>query len=245
MTLPHVICDQADIVVSYDNGAEALQERLGSKLANYGIPSRLLFYSWVTSTERDYSYLSQIKQYKPFFKIMSHTLKRLLFQAGIPEADLEGFFNNDDMEYITSQYLKLKPRPGLGEMMQTLRDGGFEVWCCSDANIERVKGYFDNAGVPMPLENILSADMVKAGKPEPEVYKFAREKAGSDRPGEVSVFAGELRSSEDAFFRRPPAHIQLHTLGTVRPPSLRASRPRTPQRTSLTSVWKSSAKQIS
>jgi 2-haloacid dehalogenase len=122
--------------------------------------------------------------------IMSHTLKRLLFQAGIPEGDLDDFFTDDDMKYITSEYLKLKPRPGLGEMMQTLRDGGFEVWCCSDANVERVKGYFDNAGVPMPIENILSADMVKAGKPEPEVYKFAREKAGSDQPGEVSVFAG-------------------------------------------------------
>jgi 2-haloacid dehalogenase len=44
----------------------------------------------------------------------------------------------------------------------------------------------------MPLDHILSADMVKAGKPEPEVYKFAREKAGADKPGEVSVFAGEF-----------------------------------------------------
>jgi len=75
-------------------------------------------------------------------------------------------------------------------MMQTLRDGGFEVWCCSDANPDRVKGYFDRAGVEMPMENILSADMVKAGKPEAAVYKFAREKAGADKPGEVSVFAG-------------------------------------------------------
>lgn len=77
-------------------------------------------------------------------------------------------------------------------MMQTLRDGGFEVWCCSDANPERVKGYFDHAGVEMPMDHILSADMVKAGKPEAAVYKFAREKAGSDREGEISVFAGEL-----------------------------------------------------
>ena len=122
---------------------------------------------------------------------MSQTLKRLLFQAGVPSADLDDFFTDEDMEYITAQYLKLKPREGLSEMMQTLRGGGFEVWCCSDANIERVKGYFDNAGVPMPLENILSADMVKAGKPEPEVYKFAREKAGADKPGEVSIFAGK------------------------------------------------------
>lgn len=192
---------QLTLAVSYDNGAEAVQARLGDKLAIYGLPSRLLFYSWVTSTERDYSYLSQIKQYKPFFKIMSHTLKRLLFQAGVPATDLDDFFTDEDMEYITAQYLKLKPREGLAEMMKTLRDGGFEVWCCSDANIERVKGYFDNAGVPMPLENILSADMVKAGKPEPEVYKFAREKAGADKPGEVSIFAGESHKCLDLSLR--------------------------------------------
>jgi 2-haloacid dehalogenase len=77
-------------------------------------------------------------------------------------------------------------------MMQTLRDGGFEVWCCSDGNQDRIKGYFDGAGVEMPLDRILSADMVQAGKPEAEVYQFARQKAGSDKPGEISVFAGEF-----------------------------------------------------
>ncbi|KAK6903882.1 haloacid dehalogenase, type II [Kwoniella mangroviensis CBS 8507] len=187
--MPSVVFDVVGTCFSYDNGAEALQARLGHKLAKYGIPTKLLFYAWVCGTERDYSYLSQIKQYKPFFEILSNTLTRVLFQAGIPAEDLEGFFTAEDIEYIREEYKKLKPRPGLKEMMQTLREGGFEVWCCSDANVDRVKGYFDHAGVEMPLDHVLSADMVKAGKPEPAVYKFAREKAGSDQPGEVSVFA--------------------------------------------------------
>ncbi|WWC87049.1 haloacid dehalogenase, type II [Kwoniella dendrophila CBS 6074] len=189
--MPSVVFDVVGTCFSYDNGAEAVQARLGDKLKKYGIPSKLLFYAWVCGTERDYSYLSQIKQYKPFFEILSNTLKRVLFQAGIPAEDLEGdnFFTKEDVEYIRSEYLKLKARPGLKEMMKTLRDGGFEVWCCSDANIERVKGYFDHAGVEMPLDHILSADSVNAGKPEPAVYKYAREKAGSDQQGEVSVFA--------------------------------------------------------
>ena len=87
--------------------------------------------------------------------------------------------------------MQLKPRPGLEEMLKTLREGGFEVWCCSDASVQRVKGYFDGAGVEMPEDHILSADMVNAGKPEAAVYRFAREKVGADKPGEVSVFAGE------------------------------------------------------
>lgn len=36
----------------------------------------------------------------------------------------------------------------------------------------------------MPMKNILSADMCQAGKPEPAVYKMAREKVGADKPGE-------------------------------------------------------------
>ncbi|KAK1925970.1 haloacid dehalogenase [Papiliotrema laurentii] len=187
--MPSVVFDVVGTCFSYDNGAHALHARLGDKLAKYGIPSKLLFYSWITSTERDYSYLSQIKQYKPFLEIMSHTFTRILYQAGVPESDLEGFYTQEDLDYIVDGHRNLKPREGLAEMMQILRQGGFDVWCCSDANVERVKGYFDKAGVEMPLDRILSADMVKAGKPEPEVYKFARQKAGSDKPGEVSVFA--------------------------------------------------------
>ncbi|WVR07885.1 haloacid dehalogenase, type II [Kwoniella sp. DSM 27419] len=187
--MPSVVFDVVGTCFSYDNGAEAVEKRLGPKLKEYGIPSKLLFYAWVCGTERDYSYLSQIKQYKPFFDILSNTLTRVLFQAGIPADKLDGFFTDEDVEYIRAEYKKLKPRPGLGEMMQTLRDGGFEVWCCSDANVDRIKGYFDAAGVEMPLDHILSADTVNAGKPEAAVYKYAREKAGSDQPGEVSVFA--------------------------------------------------------
>jgi 2-haloacid dehalogenase len=173
--------------VSYDAGAEALDARLGDRLRSHGVSPKLLFYSWVCSTERDYSYLSQIKQYKPFFEILSYTFVRVLFQAGVP--DPENFATKDDVMFVMEEYKKLRARPGMGEMMRILREGGFEVWCCSDANIERVKGYFDNAGVEMPLDHILSADMCAAGKPEAAVYKMAREKAGSDKEGEISVFA--------------------------------------------------------
>lgn len=146
-------------------------------------------YAWITAGERDYSYLSVIKQYQLFIDIMAQSFTRLLYQAGIPDPD--NFATKEDVEFIISEYKKLKARPGLAEMMDILRSNGFEVWCCSDANVDRVKGYFDGAGVPMPEDHILSADMVKAGKPEPAVYKMAREKAKADEPGEVSIFAGE------------------------------------------------------
>lgn len=104
-------------------------------------------------------------------------------------SDPETFATTEDVDFIIAEYKKLQPRPGMGEMMKILREGGFEVWCLSDANVERVKGYFDLSEVEMPMENILSADMCQAGKPEAKVYKMAREKVGADLQGEVSVFA--------------------------------------------------------
>jgi 2-haloacid dehalogenase len=159
-------------------------------------------YAWITAGERDYSYLSVIKEYKIFIDIMAQSFVRLLYQAGVP--DPTNFATKEDVAFVISEYKKLKPRPGLSEMMHTLRSNGFEVWCCSDANVDRVKGYFDGAGVEMPMDHILSADMVQAGKPEPKVYKMAREKARADEPGEVSIFAGEfticLMEKRNAFF---------------------------------------------
>lgn len=175
--------------VTYDNGRDALKTRLGPKLEKAGISPQLLMYSWITSTERDYTYLSLIHQYKQFIEIMRHSFTRLLYQAGVP--DPESVCSEEDMEYILAEYKELRPREGLAEMIDILRKGGFEVYCCTDANVDRVKGYFDRAGIEMPTERILSADEVGVGKPEAAVYKFAMEKANAS----VNVFAGKSSAS--------------------------------------------------
>lgn len=186
--MPSVVFDVVGTCFTYDNGKKALQDRLGDKLAKEGIPAQLLMYAWITSTERDYSYLSQIKQYKPFIEIMRHSFTRLLFQAGVKNAT--ELCSEEDMAYILSEYKQLKPREGLAEMLQLLRESGFEVWCCTDANQDRVKGYFDSAGIEMPLDRILSADEIKAGKPEAAVYEWAKGKAEAASGDNKSIFAG-------------------------------------------------------
>lgn len=76
-------------------------------------------------------------------------------------ADLRGpHVPLQDVAFIISEFRQLKPREGAAEMIQILRDGGFEVRCCSDANVERLKGYFDAAKIHMPIEHIYSADEV-------------------------------------------------------------------------------------
>ena len=178
---------------SYENGAKGIEEAIGPKLAKYGLSPKVVFYSLVTSTERDYSYLSQIGQYKPFHVILFGILKRTLYQLGVPADVLDDpeFITKADIDHIYKQYMALKPRPGLNEMFEILREGGFDVWACSCASFERVNGYFKGANVPIPEDHIISADSCGKGKPDPAVYKLARDAIGADKPGEISIFAGE------------------------------------------------------
>lgn len=153
-------------------------------------------YSVVCGTERDYSYLSQIGQYKQFHTIFFGIFRRVLFQLGVPPQDLDdNFLTKDDIDHIYKRYMQLTPRPGLTEMFQILREGGFDVWACSDASVERVRGYFKGANVQIADDHIISADVVGKGKPEAAVYKLAMEKVGGNKPEDVAVFAGTDVSS--------------------------------------------------
>ena len=198
IALPSAKVEAADPAVdvvgtcfSYDNGAKGIEERLGPKLAKYGLTSKVVMYSVVCGTERDYSYLSQIGQYKQFHTIFFGIFRRVLFQLGVPPEDLDDdFLSKDDIDHIYKRYMDLQPRPGLAEMFQILREGGFDVWACSDASVERVRGYFKGANVPIADDHIISADVVGKGKPEAAVYKLAMEKVGGNTSDDVAVFAG-------------------------------------------------------
>ena len=141
----------------------------------------------LSSAERDYAYLSTMKKYATYESILKQTFYRVLYQAGISSP--ETFATQDDISFLVASYRKLKPRPGMPEMFRDLRHAGFEVYCCTDASPDRVKGYFDQAGVDMPAERILSAEEVGVGKPDQPVYAMARQKVGADSEGAVTVFA--------------------------------------------------------
>jgi 2-haloacid dehalogenase len=131
----------------------------------------------------DFQYLSVIDKFRSHSTLLKKAFYKTLESAGIPKSS----FSEASVDQLISHYSEnLTPHPGLSEMMQTLRAGGFTVWCCSDGSPERVKGYFQKAGIDMPMENILSCDMCGAAKPDPRVYRMAKEKvSGAD----VVVFA--------------------------------------------------------
>lgn len=118
----------------------------------------------MAAAERDYSYLSQTNQYKPFTTVIKHSFYRNLWFAGVESP--ETFASPEDVDALLAAWQKLVPREGLKEMMQKLRENGVRVYAATDAGAARVKGYFDTAEIEFPLDCILSGDDVGAGKPE-------------------------------------------------------------------------------
>ncbi|KAH3663406.1 hypothetical protein OGAPHI_005396 [Ogataea philodendri] len=168
--MPDVVFDIIGTCIGYDVMLDAIETRLGSKLKAYNIGTKVFFDAWGTACERDFSYLSQIGNYQPTKKILKATFYRALHHAGIP--DPMGLVPDEDLEYLSEQWLKLKARPELSKMWNLLRQEGFTIWCLTDGDKDRVKGYFNNSSIEMPDENIVSCDSLKIGKPTPEVYKF-------------------------------------------------------------------------
>lgn len=107
---------------------------------------------------------------------------RMLWKAGISEP--RTFASDEDLEAITNGYNAMTLRPGAKECIQKLRDAGFTVWCFTIGGLQRVGGYFKEAGIELPAENLLSCDSSGMGKPDPKAYRplLERLRADGSRP---------------------------------------------------------------
>lgn len=168
--MPQVVFDIIGTCICYDVMLDAIEKTLGDKLrANYCNPE-LFFYAWGVTCERDFTYLSLCKEYKPTKVVLKELFFKTLHHSGIKEP--HEFASEEDLDYLCDQWQKLKARPGLTDCLNTLQDNGFEVWCLTDGDRQRVKGYFNNSNIPMPEDHIISCDSIGTGKPEPEAYQY-------------------------------------------------------------------------
>ncbi len=71
-------------------------------------------------------------------------------------------------------------KPGAVEILSWLRDHGI-LTCIATANdYERTKGYLLKLGLFDHFDRIICSDMVKLGKPAPDIYAYACEQLGLD-----------------------------------------------------------------
>lgn len=133
-----VVFDVVGTCVGYEAYFDAISHRLGTKLIAEGIKPQLLGFAWIEAAEREYTYLSISGRYVTFQDVFQTLFYRMLWMAGIEEP--RKFATDEDNEYISQEYTKLQPRPGLKECFEKLRGAGFTVKALTAGDRRRVLG---------------------------------------------------------------------------------------------------------
>ena len=183
----NVVFDIVGTLVCYDHLFEIIDRRLGDRLRAEGIKSLLLGQLWMETAEREYTNLSISGRYTPYGDVFEALFYRILWMGGIQEP--RKFASPADLEYIMQEYTGLTMRPGAEDCVKKLRDAGSTVWAFAAADLERVGGYFQNAGIEMPPENMLSCDTNGVGKPDLAAYKPLLDKLTAENGGTKPWFA--------------------------------------------------------
>ncbi|MCR5592216.1 MAG: HAD family phosphatase [Saccharofermentans sp.] len=81
---------------------------------------------------------------------------------------------------LIEEYLKpgIPLKPGAVEILDYLRESGITVAMATANDIERTKRYLGRIGLLDKFDRIICADMVKQGKPAPDIYSYACESLG-------------------------------------------------------------------
>ena len=77
----------------------------------------------------------------------------------------------------------IQAKPGAKQILTKLRENGIITAIATATDLERTHRYLKMAGLEGLFDEIISATMVKEGKPSPDVYRYACEKLGC-RPEE-------------------------------------------------------------
>ncbi|KAJ5671013.1 hypothetical protein N7507_000140 [Penicillium longicatenatum] len=184
----NVVFDIVGTLVSYDHLYNAIDRRLGDRLRAEGIKPWLLGSAWMETAEREYTNLSISGRYAPYAKVFESLFYRILGMMGGIE-NPRVFASAEDLAYIMHEYQSLTMRPGAAECVQKLRDAGFTVWALTAADLKRVGGYFEKAGIELPAENLLSCDSAGVGKPDLAAYTPLLERLTAENEGKIPWFA--------------------------------------------------------
>jgi 2-haloacid dehalogenase len=172
----HVVFDVVGTCVSFDAYYERIDSVMGAKLRDNTITPEHFGFTWQTDAELEFTFLSMSGSYKPYKEVLRGIFYRTLSFCGI--ANPRTFATEDDRERCIEGYYILELRQSCSEAFQVLRDSGFTVWCFTSGDVQRVKGYFERAGVAMPEENLISCDSVGVAKPALAAYQHVWNQLG-------------------------------------------------------------------
>jgi HAD superfamily hydrolase (TIGR01509 family) len=81
-------------------------------------------------------------------------------------------------EYIENNGMPVKP--GLYELLDYLTSRNYQITVATSTERKKAHYYFEKAGIDRYFNEIVCGDMVKRGKPEPDIYLKACEVIGVD-----------------------------------------------------------------
>ncbi|KAE8383851.1 HAD-like domain-containing protein [Aspergillus bertholletiae] len=174
----HVVFDVVGTCVSFDAFYNCIDRVIGDKLRTQCITPRFFGFSWMTAAELEFTFLSISERYRPYKEVITALFYRTLYMAGVE--DPRSFATDAERDQCVQGYSELELRPGTRECFAKLREAGFTVWCLTTGDTRRVRGYFERAGVDMPLENFISCDSQGVAKPALAAYRPAMERFAAE-----------------------------------------------------------------
>ncbi len=72
----------------------------------------------------------------------------------------------------------IEVKPGAKEFLAWLKNHNIRCMIATATDLERTKRYLEQAGLAPYFDELISAAMVKEGKPSPDIYELACKKAG-------------------------------------------------------------------
>ncbi|PWY87369.1 putative 2-haloalkanoic acid dehalogenase [Aspergillus heteromorphus CBS 117.55] len=174
----HVVFDVVGTCVSFDAWYEIIDRTLGPKLREHHLSAQCLGFTWMTNAELQFTFLSISDSYKPYKIVLTELFYQTLSMIGV--ADPHRFATLAERDTCVEGYSLLELRDGTRECFARFREAGFTVWCLTTGDTQRVRGYFERAGVDMPLENFLSCDDAGVAKPALAAYRPALARLGDE-----------------------------------------------------------------
>ncbi|KAF2028092.1 hypothetical protein EK21DRAFT_102055 [Setomelanomma holmii] len=164
----HVAFDVVGTCVFFGAYYERIELVLGEKLCKHTINAQHFGFTWQTAAELDFTFLSIQGSYKAYKDVLRGLFYRTLSLCGV--ANPRDLATEEEREQCIESYSASELRPSYQEAFQLLRDNSFT----------RVGGYFERAGMDMPLGNIVSCDEAGSAKPALPVYQAMWDRLGAN-----------------------------------------------------------------
>lgn len=90
-------------------------------------------------------------------------------------------------------------KPGAVELLTYLREHGIRTAIATATDLERTTRYLGQIGLKDYFDQLISATMVKEGKPSPDIYRYACEQLGND-PAECIAVEDSPNGVKSAYY---------------------------------------------